>query len=109
MNTPADIFEDAWLYIVIIYAGLGASMYYNLVANVLRALGDGKTPLYFLIFSSILNVVLDIYLIKQFHMGVAGAAVATVIAQLVSALGCTLFISQQIPNSASAHRALSFG
>lgn len=68
MNTPADIFEDAWLYIVIIYAGLGASMYYNLVANVLRALGDGKTPLYFLIFSSILNVVLDIYLIKQFHM-----------------------------------------
>lgn len=42
MNTPADIFEDAWLYIVIIYAGLGASMYYNLVANVLRALGDGK-------------------------------------------------------------------
>ncbi len=97
MNTPADIFEDAWLYIVIIYAGLGASMYYNLVANVLRALGDGKTPLYFLIFSSILNVVLDIYLIKQFHMGVAGAAVATVIAQLVSALGCTLFISRKFP------------
>lgn len=97
MNTPADIFDDAWLYIVIIYAGLGAAMYYNLVANILRALGDGKTPLYFLILSSILNIVLDIYLIGSFHMGVAGAGLATVIAQLVSAIGCTCYVARKFP------------
>lgn len=97
MNTPSDIFDDAWLYIVIIYAGLGASMFYNLVANVLRALGDGKTPLYFLIISSVLNIALDIFFIGQFDMGVAGAGIATVIAQLISAIGCTIYIAYKFP------------
>lgn len=97
MHTPSDIFQDAWLYIVIIYAGLGATMYYNLVANVLRALGDGKTPLYFLIISSILNIALDILLIGPFQLGVAGAGIATVIAQLLSAIGCTVYIAYQFP------------
>lgn len=91
MNTPQDIMEDALLYIRIIYLGIGASIYYNMIASIVRALGDSRTPLYFLIFSSILNIILDLVLILNFKMGVAGAAVATIISQLVSAVLCTLY------------------
>lgn len=91
MNTPEDILEDALIYIVIIYAGIGASIYYNLIASIVRALGDSKTPLYFLLFSSVLNIVLDLVLIIVFHMGVAGAGVATVFSQLLAAVLCTVY------------------
>lgn len=90
MNTPENIFEDAYIYILIIYIGIGCSMLYNMLACILRALGDSKTPLYFLIISSLLNIVLDLLFIISFHMGVAGAALATIIAQGVS--GVLLFI-----------------
>lgn len=95
MNTPANIFEDASLYITIIYAGLFASVYYNMVSSISRALGDSKTPLYFLLVSSILNVILDLVFIITFQMGAAGAAVATVISQLVSAVLCTIFMAKR--------------
>ena len=91
MNTPDDIINDAVIYINIIYAGIFATIYYNMVASILRALGDSKTPLYFLILSSILNVVLDLVLIINFHMGVAGAGIATVFSQFVSAVLCTIY------------------
>lgn len=97
MNTPQDIMEDALQYILIIYGGLGATMYYNMISGILRALGDSKTPLYFLILSSILNVGLDLVLILGFSMGAAGAAYATVISQLVSALFCTLYTKKHYP------------
>lgn len=91
MNTPQDIFDDAYLYCIIIYIGTGASVFYNLAAAIIRALGDSRTPLYFLIFSSVLNIILDLFLILVFKMGVAGAGIATVFSQLVSAILCTIY------------------
>ncbi|MGG7179332.1 MATE family efflux transporter [Clostridium paraputrificum] len=91
MNTPADIIEDAYAYIVIIFAGTIATFLYNMISSILRALGDSKTPLYFLIVSSVLNVVLDLVFIINFSMGVAGAAYATIISQGVSGLLCLIY------------------
>ena len=97
LNTPAEIYEDAYNYIVVIFAGIGATMFYNLLASIVRSLGDSKTPLYFLVFSSVLNVVLDILLITVFKMGVRGASVATVIAQLVSGILCFIYVKRSFP------------
>ena len=97
MNTPEDIFNDAYSYIMIISAGILAQMLYNLLASILRALGNSRVPLYFLILSALLNVVLDLVLIIFFHMGTAGAAVATVISQGVSGLLCLVYIVKAVP------------
>lgn len=97
MNTPADIFADAYAYIMIVSAGILAQMLYNLLASVLRALGNSKVPLYFLILSALLNIVLDLVLIIVFHMGAAGAAVATVVSQGVSGLLCLVYIVKCVP------------
>lgn len=97
MDTPPDIYADAYTYIVIIFAGSGATVFYNLVSGVLRALGDSRTPLYFLILSSLINVGLDLLFIIPFQMGVAGAAYATVIAQVVSGLLCLLYMLRRYP------------
>lgn len=97
MRTPADIFEDGVLYISIIFAGTAASVFYNLLSGILRALGDSKTPLYFLIISSVINVVLDLVFILYCAMGVDGAAYATIIAQAISALLCFLYIKKKYP------------
>lgn len=96
MQTPANIIEDAYSYIIIIFAGIGATMLYNLCSAFLRSLGDSKTPLYFLIIASLLNVVLDLLFIINFHMGVAGAAYATVASQLVSGVLCLIFIKKKV-------------
>lgn len=97
MDTPGNIYEDAYIYIVIIFAGTGASVFYNLLSGILRALGDSKTPLYFLIVSSVINVILDLLFIIVFQSGVAGAAYATVIAQVVSGLLCLLYMARRFP------------
>ncbi len=97
MNTPSDIFADAYAYIMIISGGILAQMLYNLLASILRALGNSKVPLYFLILSALLNIVLDLVLIIAFHMGAAGAAVATVISQGVSGLLCLVYIMKKVP------------
>ena len=91
MNTPENIMGDAHTYIKIIYGGVVATVAYNLIASILRALGDSKTPLYFLIVSSVLNVILDLVFIINFKMGVAGAAYATIISQGVSAILCLIY------------------
>lgn len=91
MNTPSNILKDASTYIIILYAGNIAIILYNMMAAILRALGDSKTPLYFLIVSSVLNIILDLVLIINFKMGVAGAAYATVISQGVSAILCVIY------------------
>lgn len=91
MNTPENIFDNANAYITIIFAGLITQALYNMSAGILRALGDSKTPLYFLIISSILNVILDLVFIINFKMGVSGAAYATNIAQGFSALLCLIY------------------
>ena len=97
MNTPSDIFADAYAYIMIISGGILAQMLYNLLASILRALGNSKVPLYFLILSALLNIVLDLVLIIVFHMGAAGAAIATVISQGVSGLLCLVYIVKKVP------------
>ncbi|WP_288222055.1 MATE family efflux transporter [uncultured Clostridium sp.] len=91
MNTPENIMVDAYSYIVIIYAGTIATVVYNIISGILRALGDSKTPLYFLIVASILNIILDIVFIVNFSMGVAGAAWATIISQGVSGILCIVY------------------
>lgn len=97
INTPDDIIKDAYNYIVVIYWGIAATVLYNMLACILRALGDSKTPLYFLIISSILNIVLDLVFIIVFHMGVAGAAWATVISQAVSGILCFFYTIKKYP------------
>ena len=91
MQTPDQIYSMAYDYMFVILLGTGATIFYNMISNILRALGDSKTPLYFLIFSSLLNIVLDLVFILTFHMGVAGAAWATVLSQLLSAILCTVW------------------
>lgn len=91
MNTPENIFDNANNYITIIFAGLITQALYNMAAGILRALGDSKTPLYFLMISSILNVILDLVFIINFKMGVSGAAHATNIAQGFSAVLCLIY------------------
>ena len=97
MSTPEDIFQDAYTYIVIIFAGIPATMLYNLLSGFLRALGDSRTPLFFLVTAALLNVVLDLVFILCFGAGAAGAAWATVISQGVSGLLCFWFILRRVP------------
>lgn len=97
MNTPSDIFADAYAYIMIISGGILAQMLYNLLSSILRALGNSRLPLIFLIISAILNIFLDLLLIVGFHMGAKGAAIATVIAQGISGLLCLFYIMVRIP------------
>ena len=97
MNTPSDIFKDAYGYIMIISGGIMAQMLYNLLSSILRAIGNSKNPLSFLIISALLNILLDLLFIVGFHMGAAGAAVATIIAQGVSGILCLIYIIAKIP------------
>ena len=97
MNYSDSIMPDVRGYMGIIYAGLIVTAAYNSLAAFLRALGDSKSPLYFLIISAAINVVLDIVFIVNFGMGVEGCAYATVIAQGISALMCLLYIAKKYP------------
>lgn len=97
MNTPQDCFEEAYHYIVVIFAGIPFTFLYNLLSGYLRSLGDSKTPLFFLILSSGLNVALDLTLILVFKMGVLGASLATVISQGISGILCLLWIIAKFP------------
>ena len=97
MQTPADIYDDAYDYIIVIMWGLAAQMLYNLLSALLRAIGNSKMPLYFLILAAVLNVVLDLVFIINFKMGTAGAAYATVISQGISGLLCLLYIVKAVP------------
>ncbi len=90
MQTPEDIFEDAYRYIWTLFAGILVIFLYNLLSGIMRALGDSRTPLYFLVLASILNIFLDLFFILVLKSGAVGAAIATVIAQLVSGLLCII-------------------
>lgn len=92
MQTPDEIITYSYDYIVVVFAGLGATMLYNLVSSILRALGDSKVPLLFLIMASVINVGLDLLFIMVFKMGVAGAGWATVISQLISGVACAIYM-----------------
>ncbi len=97
MLTPADIFANAYTYIFVIFMGIPATFLYNLLAGVIRSLGDSKTPVYFLALSSVLNILLDFALILGFQAGVAGAAIATVASQGVSGVACLFYMMKKYP------------
>ncbi len=96
MNTPENVFYEASVYLGIYFIGLPFLFMYNVQASVFQALGDSKTPLYLLVFSSLLNVVLDLLFVTQFLMGVAGVAIATLIAQGLSAVLSFLILIKRL-------------
>ena len=91
MKTPSDIIDDSYNYIIVIFEGIAAAVFFNLFSSILRSLGDSKTPLVFLIIASIINIILDFVFILTFKMGVAGAGWATVIAQFISGILCFVY------------------
>ncbi|WP_211747780.1 MATE family efflux transporter [Paenibacillus sp. Marseille-Q4541] len=97
MKTPPEIIDDAYRYLIVINWGIGAAVMFNLLSNLLRALGDSRTPLLFLVIASVVNVALDFLFILVFNMGVAGAGLATVIAQLTASVLCLYYIHKRIP------------
>lgn len=92
MNTPESIFAEAYSYMAVIFAGMLATICYNMFAGILRAFGNSQTPLYFLIFSSLLNIALDLLFVAVFHMGVGGAALATVVSEAVSGVLTGIYV-----------------
>ena len=92
MQTPHDILHSAYLYLLVIFIGIPFTFLYNLLSSLIRALGDSKTPFYFLLLSSVLNIALDLFCILVLHWGVAGAAIATVFSQAVSTLLCLYYM-----------------
>lgn len=97
METPDNILDDSAAYLYAIFAGLAATILYNLLAGFLRAMGDSTTPLLFLALSSILNIGLDFAMILVFHLGIMGAGLATVIAQGISAVCCLYYMYRKFP------------
>lgn len=97
MNTPAAYYEYAYSYLFVIFCGIAATAFYNVVAGMLRAVGDSRTPLFFLILSALLNVGLDFLFILAFRMYYTGAALATVLSQLISGVGCLIFALRRYP------------
>ena len=97
MNVPDEIYKDAYWYIQIVTGGLFIVNFYNLLASIIRALGDSKTPLYFLIFASVLNIFLALLFILTFKMGVPGSAYAVVLSEAVSVVLCLLYVKKRFP------------
>lgn len=95
MRTPEDIIDGAYSYIFVIFLGIPVIYLYNLLAGIIRSLGDSTTPLYFLLISSVMNIILDLFTIIVLKMGVAGAAWATVISQAVSGILCLLYMRKK--------------
>ena len=92
MDTPSDCFQEAYDYIFVIFLGIPVTFLYNILSGIIRSVGDSKTPLYFLILSSLLNIGLDLFMILVLNMGVMGASWATVISQLVSGVLCLIYM-----------------
>lgn len=97
MDTPPELFEDAASYITVIFSGIAATVLFNLLSNIIRALGDSKTPLLFLAIACAINIALDFLFICTFGMGVAGAGWATIVAQIVSGVLCLFYIKRKFP------------
>jgi len=97
LSVPEEIMDVCTMYLRIVFCGMPLSCFYNTYASGMRSVGDSKTPVNFLAFSSVLNGILDFIFIAFFHMGVAGAAIATVISQAVSALLCVNYVYRKLP------------
>lgn len=92
MQTPEDIYTDAYLYLLVTFIGVPCTFFYNLLSSIIRALGDSKTPFWFLFLSTVLNIILDLVCILVFKWGVAGAAIATLLSQGISAVLCFIYM-----------------
>ena len=97
LSVPQDVFDDAYAYLIVIFLGIPAIILYNLVSGVIRSLGDSRTPIYFLVLSSLLNVALDLLAVAVLGMGVEGPAWATVISQAISGLLCLAIMGKRYP------------
>lgn len=97
LRTPPEIFDGAVTYLSIVFAGAAAVIVYNFLASMLRAIGDSRTPLYFLVGSSLLNAVLVVAFVGGLHLGLAGAALSTVLSQIAAAVACLVFIHRRVP------------
>ena len=97
MDTPADIFDASYAYIIVIFMGIPVTYLYNLLSGFMRSLGDSKSPLIFLVISSVLNILFDVVAIAVFHLGVEGAAVATVLAQAISGISSLIYMIRKFP------------
>ena len=97
MQTPGNIFDGAYEYLFVTFIGIPCTFFYNLLASIMRALGDSKTPFWFLLFSTVLNVFLDLFCILGLGWGVMGAAIATVFSQGLSAILCYLYMLRKFP------------
>ncbi len=97
IDTPENIIRDANTYILIIYLGIGTAIFYNLFSSILRAVGDGRSPVYFLLIASALNIVLDLFFVIVIPLGCAGVAIATIIAQGISAVISFFYIKKRFP------------
>lgn len=97
LSTPEDIFKGAYQYLLVIFLGIPFTLLYNLLSSILRAVGDSKTPFLFLAFSTVLNIILDLFCIIVLKWGCAGAAIATITAQAVSGILCLVYINKKIP------------
>ena len=97
LNTNQDIFNDALIYMRIGIAGVVFPVFYNMYMAYMRALGDSRRPLYFLIFSTFLNIGLNLFFVLILNMGVAGVAIATIIAQMIAALMCFIYADRHMP------------
>ena len=102
LDTPAEILPQSYQYISMIVTCVGVSFAYNLFAGLLRSIGDSLAALGFLIFSALVNVVLDLYFITQLHLGVQSAGLATIISQGLSAVLCFIISARVFQNFASA-------
>ena len=96
LQTPEDIFHDAYLYLLIIFLGIPFTLLYNFTASILRAVGDSRTPFLFLSISTVLNIFLDLFCILVLGWGVAGAAIATISSQALSGMLCTIYILHSV-------------
>ncbi len=97
LNVPQNIYHNAYWYIEIVVLGLVSTTLYNLLANIIRALGDSKTPLYFLIIASVANIFLALFFIQILKLGVAGSAIAVVLSQGISVILCLFFVKKKFP------------
>ena len=97
MQTPEEIYQDAYTYLLITFITIPCNLIYNLLASIIRALGDSKTPFYFLLLASVLNILLDLLFVIAFDMGVGGAALATAVAQTVSIIVCVIHMKRNYP------------
>ena len=95
MRTPVNIINGSYDYIIIIFLGIPVVFLYNMTAAILRSLGDSKTPVVFLVLAAVMNIFLDVFCIVILPMGVAGAAVATVVSQAVAGLACLIYMRKK--------------